>query len=71
MSNLLIQAQESLAHLEKEIEPDTDLIRAILEKIQPQLVPTLQESPPGSPPGEPPSSSQTPKASSAEAMQVG
>lgn len=35
MSGFLKQTQESLANLEKEMEPDSDLIRAILEKIQP------------------------------------
>lgn len=34
MSGYLKQTQESLTNLEKEIEPDSDLIRAILEKIQ-------------------------------------
>lgn len=34
MSGYLKQTQESLINLEKEIEPDSDLIRAILEKIQ-------------------------------------
>ena len=35
MSGFLRQTQESLTNLEKEMEPDSDLIRAILEKIQP------------------------------------
>ena len=71
MSNFLKQTQESLANLEKEIEPDTDLIRAILEKIQPQLMPTLHDSPPGSPPGEPPLASQTQTGSSTEPTRAG
>ncbi|KAI9566047.1 hypothetical protein GHT06_009847 [Daphnia sinensis] len=50
MSGYLKQTQESLTNLEKEIEPDSDLIRAILEKIQPPAsaspVPPVKYHPP-------------------------
>lgn len=47
VSGYLKQTQESLSNLEKEMEPDTDLIRAILEKIQlPATPPPVQQPPP-------------------------
>ncbi|KZS06823.1 Uncharacterized protein APZ42_029342 [Daphnia magna] len=52
MSGYLKQTQESLTNLEKEIEPDSDLIRAILEKIQSpassSAVPPVKYHPPRS-----------------------
>jgi hypothetical protein len=54
MSGYLKQTQESLTNLEKEMEPDSDLIRAILEKIQPPAssspspVPPVKYHPPRS-----------------------
>ncbi|XP_046446715.1 protein Aster-A-like isoform X3 [Daphnia pulex] len=56
MSGYLKQTQESLTNLEREMEPDSDLIRAILEKIQPPAssspspVPPVKYHPPRSTP---------------------
>ena len=50
MSGYLKQTQESLTNLEREMEPDSDLIRAILEKIQP---PASQSNPPSALPIDP------------------
>lgn len=46
MSGFLKQTQDSLINLEKEMEPDSDLIRAILEKIQPPASQTTPQPPP-------------------------